>query len=129
LTIKRNNQLIFANLCNNQLLPIVTIDNEAIELSVFQLGQYVVQYVVIERSDLGTVFPFRSLFACLLLFFGAWSVISPLLAAIAKAKQMHRIPCTKCRFFTNDYRLKCTIKPQIANTEEAIDCCDYQKNC
>lgn len=92
-----------------------------IHLSVFQLGQY-----VIEKSDLTPVLPVRFLFACLLLFFVAWSLISPFIAAVAQAKQMHSIPCTKCRFFTNDYRLKCTIKPKIANTEEAVNCRDYQ---
>jgi hypothetical protein len=43
----------------------------------------------------------------------------------ARAKKMHQIPCSNCKFFTNDYRLKCTIHPLIANTEEAIDCKDY----
>jgi hypothetical protein len=94
-----------------------------IQLSVFQLGQY----VVIEEINWGVLSPVRFLFACLLLFLCIWSLVSPLLAAIAKAKQMHSIPCTNCRFFTNDHRLKCTIKPQTANTEEAINCRDYQK--
>lgn len=44
---------------------------------------------------------------------------------VANAKRMHQIPCTDCRFFTNDYRLKCTVHPSIANSEEAIDCSDY----
>jgi RNA polymerase subunit RPABC4/transcription elongation factor Spt4 len=39
---------------------------------------------------------------------------------------MHQIPCHNCQFFTNNYRLKCTVHPSIANTEEAIDCSDYQ---
>jgi hypothetical protein len=38
---------------------------------------------------------------------------------------MHKIPCPNCQFFTNDHRLKCTIKPLIANTEDAISCQDY----
>ncbi|MGK7942836.1 MAG: hypothetical protein AB4058_00020 [Microcystaceae cyanobacterium] len=42
-----------------------------------------------------------------------------------RAKSMHQIPCTNCRFFTNDYRLKCTVQPNIANTEQAIDCHDF----
>ena len=43
----------------------------------------------------------------------------------ARVKKMHQIPCSNCQFFTNDYRLKCTIQPIIANTEQAIDCRDY----
>ncbi|MGK7932556.1 MAG: hypothetical protein AB4041_14135 [Microcystaceae cyanobacterium] len=44
---------------------------------------------------------------------------------VNRAKTMHQIPCANCRFFTNDYRLKCTIQPSIANTEQAIDCGDF----
>jgi len=46
--------------------------------------------------------------------------------SVATAKQMHQIPCTGCQYFTDNYRLKCTVHPSIANTEEAIDCSDYQ---
>lgn len=57
----------------------------------------------------------------------SWSLISCILDVIAQAKKMHQIPCTNCRFFTGDYRLKCTINPSIANTEQAIDCGDYHR--
>ncbi|MBW4649530.1 MAG: hypothetical protein KME06_12700 [Kastovskya adunca ATA6-11-RM4] len=48
----------------------------------------------------------------------------------AQLKTMHQIPCTDCQFFTNDYHLKCTVHPSIANSEAAINCRDYcpQKN-
>ncbi|MFN6479201.1 hypothetical protein [Nostoc sp. DedQUE07] len=46
--------------------------------------------------------------------------------SVNTAKQMHQIPCTGCQFFTDNYRLKCTVRPSIANTEEAIYCRDYQ---
>jgi hypothetical protein len=45
--------------------------------------------------------------------------------AINRAKTMHEIPCASCRFFTNDHRLKCTVRPNIANTEQAISCSDF----
>ena len=70
----------------------------------------------------------RLLCACLVLTVCGWSLLSLLLDAVARAKQMHQIPCTQCRFFTNNYSLKCTVNPCIANTEEAIDCSDYQAN-
>ncbi len=41
---------------------------------------------------------------------------------------MHQIPCSNCKFFTNDHRLKCTVSPSIANTEQAINCGDYRLN-
>jgi hypothetical protein len=67
-------------------------------------------------------------------FCSAWLFIGILFWTIAKAfgetvdraKQMHRIPCTECRFFTGDYHLKCTVQPHLANTEEAIECRDYR---
>ncbi|WP_375501595.1 hypothetical protein [uncultured Nostoc sp.] len=46
--------------------------------------------------------------------------------SVTTAKQMHQIPCSGCQFFTDNYRLKCTVRPSIANTEEAIHCLDYQ---
>lgn len=57
----------------------------------------------------------------------SWSLISCILDVIAQAKKMHQIPCANCRFFTGDYRLKCTINPSVANTEQAIDCSDYDR--
>ncbi|BAY23070.1 hypothetical protein NIES2100_28340 [Calothrix sp. NIES-2100] len=56
---------------------------------------------------------------------GAWSLWATVRDSVNKAKQMHQIPCTGCQFFTDDYRLKCTVHPSRANTEEAIDCTDF----
>jgi hypothetical protein len=69
-----------------------------------------------------------------LCFCAAWLFIGILGTTIVKActetvdraKQMHRIPCTECVFFTDDYHLKCTVQPHLANTEAAIDCRDYR---
>ncbi|MBD2597854.1 hypothetical protein H6G74_26530 [Nostoc spongiaeforme FACHB-130] len=56
----------------------------------------------------------------------AWSLWSTARDSVATAKQMHQIPCPGCQFFTDDYRLKCTVHPSVANTEDAINCMDYQ---
>ena len=55
-----------------------------------------------------------------------WSLWSAIRDTVTRAKKMHQIPCTNCQFFTNNYRMKCTVQPYIANTEKAIDCCDYR---
>jgi hypothetical protein len=55
-----------------------------------------------------------------------WSLWATARDSVTTAKQMHQIPCTNCQFFTDDYRLKCTVHPSIANTEEAINCGDFQ---
>lgn len=56
----------------------------------------------------------------------AWTLGRAMREGLAQAKQMHQIPCAHCQFFTNDYRLKCTVHPQYANSERAIDCRDYK---
>lgn len=61
-----------------------------------------------------------------LIFLVGWSLWSAMKDGVTTAQQMHQIPCAGCQFFTNDYRLKCTLHPSIANTEDAIDCMDYQ---
>ncbi|NJR15853.1 MAG: hypothetical protein HC785_09125 [Calothrix sp. CSU_2_0] len=66
-------------------------------------------------------------------FITAWSLIFLVMSSlwsaasdgVTTAKQMHQIPCTNCQFFTADYRLKCTVRPSVANTEDAINCTDY----
>ncbi len=91
-------------------------------MAVLQLGTDLFH----ENGGLSTVLKF-SLASGLLSLFG-WAILSPLFDAWARAKRMYKIPCTNCRFFTNDYRLKCTINPYNANTEAAIDCYDYRSD-
>jgi hypothetical protein len=67
---------------------------------------------------------FISAWTLLILF--VWSLWSAARDGISTAKHMHKIPCANCQFFTDNYRLKCTVHPSIANTEDAIDCSDYQ---
>jgi hypothetical protein len=61
----------------------------------------------------------------ILVLLNLWTATRETLMTIQK---MHKIPCHNCQFFTNNYRLKCTVNPYIANTEAAIDCKDYQAN-
>ena len=65
--------------------------------------------------------------ACFVLGLFGYSFLGMILDAFSRAKVMHQIPCTKCRFFTGDYRLKCTVNPHAANTEKAIDCPDFNR--
>ena len=61
-----------------------------------------------------------------LIILGSWSLWTTARDSLNVAKQMHKIPCSGCQFFTDDYRLKCTVHPSVANTEDAINCMDYQ---
>nr|WP_235006929.1 hypothetical protein [Calothrix rhizosoleniae] len=71
--------------------------------------------------------PMAFIFAWGLIILVVWSLWSAAKDTITTAKQMHQIPCSNCVFFNNDYRLKCTVNPSIANTEEAIGCLDHQQ--
>lgn len=44
---------------------------------------------------------------------------------IRQIQQLHSIPCSRCEFFTNDHRLKCTVHPDTANSDVAINCPDF----
>ena len=70
--------------------------------------------------------PIGFLFVWGFLIILVWSLFSAVRDTITRARIMHQIPCSNCQFFTNDYRLKCTVNPSVANTERAIHCGDYR---
>jgi hypothetical protein len=39
--------------------------------------------------------------------------------------KLHSVPCSKCQYFTGSQYLKCTVHPNLACSEEAIDCRDF----
>lgn len=60
-----------------------------------------------------------------LLLFTLCSIWQTVRAGIRHLKKLHQIPCANCEYFTNDYRLKCTVDPIKACTEDAICCADF----
>ncbi|MGI0483234.1 hypothetical protein ACN4EE_20945 [Geminocystis sp. CENA526] len=66
-------------------------------------------------------------------FVVAWVFLGILLSTLIggfrdikkRGEIMHKIPCSECQYFTNNYHLKCTLQPRIANTELAIECPDF----
>jgi hypothetical protein len=54
-----------------------------------------------------------------------WSFWKVVIEGITHLKKLHAIPCSRCAYFTGDYRLKCTLHPCDALTEEAINCRDF----
>ncbi len=55
-----------------------------------------------------------------------WSAKNTFQEGIKRLKRLHQIPCSRCNYFTNDYRLKCTINPTNALLEDAIGCLDFE---
>lgn len=66
--------------------------------------------------------------------FFAWSIVILSIASVwyswekgrKHLQKLHQIPCSRCAFFTNNYRLKCTVNPIKACSEEAISCIDFE---
>lgn len=63
----------------------------------------------------------------------AWTITAMLILnvivmvrqGVANARKMHRIPCASCRYATESYRLKCSVHPVEAFSEQAISCQDF----
>ncbi len=62
------------------------------------------------------------------LFMGllAWNAWQFWQEGLAITQRMHQIPCSRCQFFSGDYRLKCSVHPDQAGTEAAILCPDFR---
>ncbi|NEP57207.1 MAG: hypothetical protein F6K31_09310 [Symploca sp. SIO2G7] len=61
-----------------------------------------------------------------LAFLFIWLTLKTTKEGVYYLKRLHQIPCSRCAFFTNDYRLKCTVHPIAALSESAINCCDFE---
>jgi len=64
--------------------------------------------------------------AWLTLFAIVSNAIVGITTAVRRLQTMHRIPCSRCAFFSNDYRLKCSVDPLSAGSEAAIGCPHYE---
>ncbi|QSJ14763.1 hypothetical protein JYQ62_23060 [Nostoc sp. UHCC 0702] len=38
---------------------------------------------------------------------------------------LHKVPCKKCQFYSNNNYLKCAVQPSMVLTEEAKNCSEY----
>ncbi|WP_445634937.1 hypothetical protein NSTC745_06822 [Nostoc sp. DSM 114161] len=47
---------------------------------------------------------------------------------VLPTKTSHKVPCKKCRFYSNNNYIKCAVKPSIVLTEEAMNCPEYSPN-
>ncbi|MEO0886032.1 MAG: hypothetical protein AAFY54_08835 [Cyanobacteria bacterium J06648_10] len=55
-----------------------------------------------------------------------WNIVRNLRSGIENVRQMHRIPCARCRYATDSHHLKCSIQPITAFSEDAIGCMDFE---
>ncbi|MEH2287245.1 hypothetical protein [Nostoc sp.] len=69
---------------------------------------------------------FCASFAWATLIFFILSISFTLKQGINHLKKLHQIPCHACAYFTNDHRLKCTVHPMKACSEEAFGCLDFE---
>ncbi|MEH2415725.1 hypothetical protein [Nostoc sp.] len=40
-------------------------------------------------------------------------------------KELHKVPCKNCHFYSHNHYLKCAVNPSIVLTEEAMNCSEY----
>lgn len=57
---------------------------------------------------------------------GVWSLWAAVRDSVQRARRMHQIPCSECRYFSGNYLLKCPVHPQDALSEAAIGCRDFK---
>jgi hypothetical protein len=69
---------------------------------------------------------FYALCAWAMIILLLWSICLTLKKGINHLHKLHQIPCHACEYFTNDYRLKCTVNPKKACSEYAIGCIDFE---
>jgi hypothetical protein len=55
-----------------------------------------------------------------------WSLVRAFREGLTHLKRLHQVPCDRCAFSTGDYRLKCTVHPYTAFTDEAVECLDFE---
>lgn len=64
--------------------------------------------------------------AWLIVGISVWTLWSALRDGFSRAQTMHRIPCADCKYFTQNYHLKCPVHPVDALSETAIGCEDFE---
>jgi hypothetical protein len=62
----------------------------------------------------------------LLIGVSLWKIREISVSGLTYVKKLHQVPCDRCVYFTGDYRLKCTVNPLVALSEEAINCRDFE---
>lgn len=71
------------------------------------------------------LFPLSLMIAWAIIFFMPSDIWRLARHGMLISKQLHRVPCRNCRFFTNNPYLQCAVHPSTALTASAIHCCDY----
>ena len=61
-----------------------------------------------------------------MVFSAIWTIFRNWKAGFIHLQRLHQVPCHKCKYFTNSCYLKCTVSPDLACSEAAINCPDYQ---
>lgn len=64
--------------------------------------------------------------ALLLTGFFCWSLWNTVREGVRYLRRLHQVPCARCRYFTGEQVLKCTVHPCKAFSESAIDCLDFE---
>jgi hypothetical protein len=53
------------------------------------------------------------------------SIVNFCTKGFQQVRRLHSIPCSNCQYFTDSRYLKCTVNPDLACSEDAINCRDF----
>jgi hypothetical protein len=114
--IGKHGHILVANNLNSKNLSEIKLDDRK-------------PYLKNEKDTLintgGSVFLIVGFWSCLLLIIWKRSRLLRDGKSSLFAKKSSKIPCRKCRFYSDNNFLKCAVQPDIACTEEANNCSDY----
>ncbi|MEO1394238.1 MAG: hypothetical protein AAFV90_15130 [Cyanobacteria bacterium J06634_5] len=57
-----------------------------------------------------------------------WNLFALIRSGVNNVRRLHRIPCAGCCYATHDHRLKCSVHPVEAFSEDAVACRDFEPN-
>lgn len=81
---------------------------------------------IVANLSLGIVL--LSCIICFIMLSKSWAATQEDLEDIIESSSFSQSPCRKCRFFSNNPFLKCTVHPTIVLTKEANNCTDYNSH-
>ena len=63
----------------------------------------------------------------IILVVASYNYLVKIIKSAVYVKSASKFPCNRCRYFNNNYYIKCAVHPSNVLTERSFDCRDYQE--
>jgi hypothetical protein len=63
----------------------------------------------------------------IILLVATYNYLVKIIKSAVYVESVSKFPCGRCRYFNNNYYIKCAIHPSNVLTERSVDCRDYQE--